>query len=261
MTTDDETPSYGGSAVDDDGHQSRDSDNDSLQSTDPTRERAAEPMQPSGSARHGDDSARQHSDSARHGDDSARQHSDSHPLPWLALDYGTFETDEDAPSLDENAPSLDEELVGQTGFDPSDADEPARWEWLKELNNGRGDSDRNTQLRNAGIQRDIDVVCDRLGCTDHQKERAQWLLDEVDIQGQLLPSGPIEIAIIGVVSMVIDEDRTRFARMPGVDNVYSVTRDEEFEQLCRDFDVDRSRIHDVRQRLRDTEVYQSANDH
>lgn len=186
-----------------------------------------------------------------------------HPLPWLALDYDYFETDDRHPSLDANAPTVDEDLVGQTGFDPSDGDTPAYWEWLKELNNGRGESSRRGQLSKAGMERDTDIIADRLGATEYQTQRAKYLLDQIDIKKQLIPDGPIEQAILGVLSVVIDEARTRYARRTANQMteasipVSSVLRDDAFEDLCADFDLARSRIRDVRHRLRQTEEYDS----
>ena len=179
------------------------------------------------------------------------------PLPWLSLDYGRFQTDENALTLDRNAPST-QFGDARTGFDPSDAADSDRWEWLEDLNNGRGDSDRRAQRHADGIRRDTDVICDRLGATEYQQERAEYLLNEIDIEDELLPSGPIEIAILGVVSVVIDEDRTRYGRGANT-NVVSVLRDDRFDELLEDFGVQISRVYDVRRRLRETSVYESPN--
>lgn len=183
---------------------------------------------------------------------------DRGPMPWLSLDYEYFETDDRDSSLDENAPGIDDELVAQTDFRAADVKQSSKWEWLQKLNNGYGESERSTQLHEAGVQRDLDIICEQLHCTDHQHDRSKWLLDQIDIKGQLIPDGRIEAAILGVVSMVVDEDRTRYARQ-GVENMQSVTRDDPFKRLLSEYDIDSKRIRTIRQRLRETEVYESPN--
>ena len=178
-------------------------------------------------------------------------------MPWTALDYGYFETDDRHMDQDRNAPTV-QLSDAQTGFDPTDGNDSNRWSWLHDIHHGRGDDERKNERRLDGIRRDIDVIADRLGATDHQRDRAEWLLEQIDIEDELLPMGPIEEAVIGVLSIVIDEDRTRYGRTND-DAVTSVTRDDSFETMLDAFEVERTKVHDVRRRLRETEVYESPN--
>lgn len=179
---------------------------------------------------------------------------DDNPAPWEALDYDAYVTDDRASRLDVNVPSPDVGSCARTGFHPPDAEDTERWSRLLERNIVEGD-DYSTRKFEVAKNRDVDIVCDRLGSTDRHRDRVKYLLDEIDVKKQLLPNGPIEIAIMGVASMVIDEERTRYAR-DGIDTK-SVMRDDEFATLLDDFGIERSRIHDVRKRLRDTDVWQA----
>ncbi len=181
-----------------------------------------------------------------------------HPVPWRAVDYGAFTTDDRDVSLDENAPSMLDAVTADTSFNPSDGGSDVEyWQWLSELNDGRGASDRSVQIHDAGVQRDIDVVCDLLHCTSHQRDRVEWLLRNMDIDGVVLPSGPIEIVVIAAVTVVVDEDRSRYARQDS--DVTSVVRDDEFKEVVDAFGVSRRRVKRCRGRVRSSDVYQSPN--
>lgn len=194
--------------------------------------------------------------------DSSTTYDDTGPMPWLTVDYEAsashFGSDERPADLDENNTPIDDGLMGQTSIREDEGDGSTNWEWLRKLNDGWGESGRSTQIWKAGVKRDLDIICDRLGATDHQKERATWLLKGIEIKDELLKRGSVETVLLGVVSMVIDEDRTRYARH-GNDEVQSVTRDTEFKELRDKFNINNRTIHTVRKRLRETDVYESPN--
>ena len=119
-------------------------------------------------------------------------------------------------------------------------------------------------------------MASRLDATERQEERAKWLLDHIDIKDEILTSGPIELAVLAVVSLVIDEDRTRFARYADETDdkgapasverdritepkMQTVLRDTAFSRLCDEFDLTKSEVRRVRQRVRETDVYESPN--
>ena len=178
---------------------------------------------------------------------------------------GQSDTDPNSMHLDSAVPTgMDEELTAQTTFDPSEGDGD-NWSWLAELNSGRGESgtgtdDRKRARQIAGMNRDVDVAADRLHASDHERERVKFLLSRVDAKADLLQKGAIEAIVMGVVSIVLDETRTRIARQrPDSDVLTSVLRDDAFEALCNEFGVTLSRVRLVRRRLRDTDVYTSPN--
>jgi hypothetical protein len=187
---------------------------------------------------------------------------DTGPVPWVSIDYEAshshFGSDDNVADLDQNNTAIDTSLMGRTSIQPSDGDDPQKWKRLQRLNDGYGESDRNQQIWNAGVKRDLDIICDRLNATDHHHERAKWLLERIEIKEELLKRGSVEAVLMGIVSMVIDEDRTKYARQ-GVDDMQSVTRDDAFTQLREEYDIDNRTIHTVRKRLRETEVYESPN--
>lgn len=182
---------------------------------------------------------------------------DGHPLPWLALDWDTFVTDDRSPRIDQNVPMHVTESAGQTGFDPSDADtNVAHWRALDELQNGRGEQDRAAQVHDATIERTLDVVCGQFGATPHQRDRAQFLLDHIGVKA-LVPSGPLEVAVLAVVTVVIDEDRTRYGRAGRA--VQSALSDTACDDMADAYNVSYTQIHDARTRLRAHDAYDSPN--
>jgi hypothetical protein len=151
-------------------------------------------------------------------------------------------------------------VSGHTTFDPSDAPRShrGRFNWLAKLNQGVGEQDRDLQRQRAGVERDLGVVAARLDLTEHQRARSQWLLDRIDMKDEVLPSGPIEVAILAVVSLAVDEDRTRAAQYDS-GKKQSVLRDTAFAQLLEEFDVSRRQVRQTRHRVRETDTYESPN--
>lgn len=182
-------------------------------------------------------------------------------LAWGNVDYsGKKDTSPRSPHLDvNNTVGMNVELTGQTTFDPSDVD-GGNWEWLAELNRGRGESEQRSRRHKAGVQRDAIMVASRLNGTEYHADRAQWLLRQLDLKEQLLQRGDVESMVMGVVTMVIDEDRTRMARRHGSGTVKSVLRENAFNELCKELDVTRRDVHTVRKRLADCDVYVSPNE-
>ena len=178
------------------------------------------------------------------------------PRPSSGLAYDSFEQDDRHPSHDSSFPQNRERPTAARTSIGQEDDAARDWSRLRRRHRGMGEQDRAEQLRQHGIQRDIDIIADRLGATDHHRDRTEWLLDRISVKDDLLPSGPIEVAVLGTISVVIDEDRGRY-RGHGVQ---SVLRDDEFDRLCTEFDVDRGQVRDVRRRLRETEVYQRTRD-
>ncbi|MDB9247470.1 hypothetical protein PN419_00415 [Halorubrum ezzemoulense] len=179
-------------------------------------------------------------------------------MTWARIDYRAARPS-DSEWQDRGTPTgIPESMVGQTTIDATDAPPEARrqYEWLDDLNDGVGDSDRRGEIHRAGIARDLGVVASHLRLTDHQHDRAQWLLDRLDLKDDVIPSGTVELAVIAVVSLVVDEDRTRLGAPR---DTQSVLRDDAFNELCAEFEVDKSRVKNVRQRVRETDVYESPN--
>lgn len=196
-------------------------------------------------------------DEAQSSGDVPRQ-TDGHPQPDTPVDYDAFERDDRAPTQDCNTPTATGRLsVARTLISLHEDDyEDGHWERLRALNNGRGEQDRALQLQAAGMHRDLDIAATRLGASDHQKARTRWLLDRIDLKDDLIPSGPIELAIIGVLTVVMDEDRMRYADSDVT--VQSVLRDNAYDSLIESYDLPRNRVHQVRARLRETDTYQQT---
>lgn len=194
------------------------------------------------------------------GGDDEKTGETEHPAPWAAFDYRAARPDEEA-WRDTSVPAgIPDAETSRTGFNPSDAPsgEKQKWEDLSKVNDGAYSSERAGQKHRGGIERDLGVITGRLGATDRQQERAQWLLNTIDIKDEILPSGPIEVAILAVVSLVIDEDRTRFARYEGA-KAQSVLRDTAFAELVDEYELTKRDIRRTRQEVRETSIYESPN--
>lgn len=186
------------------------------------------------------------------------QLSETDVASWARFDY-TAERPDDQAWRDSSTPAgIPDAETSRTGFDPSDVTGNKREQWnrLRKLNDGVYSRKRAGQIHRAGIARDLGVVSTQLGLTENQHERAKWLLDRLDLKDDVIPSGPVELAVLGIVSLVVDEDRTRYG-MAGKQQ--SVLRDGAFDDLCAEFEIDKGRVRNVRQRVRETDVYESPN--
>ena len=203
----------------------------------------------------GTDPRHDENDSATTGHESAR-----HPCPWATIDYSAARPSDPEWQDRGTPPGIPEPMSGQTTFNPDDASPSERdhYRWLAKKNQGVGDSSRRRDRQRAGLERDLGVVVSQLNATDRQKERAEWLLDRIDIKDEILTCGPIELAVVAVVSLAIDEDRTRFAHHENA-KAKSVLRDMAFNRLCDEFDLEKREVRRVRQRVRETDVYKSPN--
>ncbi|WP_147438059.1 hypothetical protein [Halorubrum sp. Atlit-28R] len=179
-------------------------------------------------------------------------------MSWARIDYSA-ERPDDKVWRDSSTPAgIPDAETSRTGFDPSDVTGHKRRQWkkLRKLNDGVYSRERAGQIHRAGIARDLGVVASRLNLTEHQHDRAKWLLDRLELKEEVIPLGPIELAVIGVVTLAVDEERTRYG-MAGKQQ--SVLRDDRFDKLCEEFEIDRGRVRNVRQRVRETDVYESPN--
>lgn len=183
---------------------------------------------------------------------------------WADLDYEAAARPSER--RDTNTPTgIPDAVTGQTTFDPSDAARDARghYIWLGKLNQGVGASDRDMQRQKAGVTRDLGVVAGQLGVTEFQRERAAWLLEQLSLKADVIPNDPVEVAVLAVVSLVVDEDRTRAARDEpdelDVGKKQSVLRDTAFARLLEEFDCRRRQVRQARHRVRETAVYTSPN--
>lgn len=180
------------------------------------------------------------------------------PMPWLDLNDELTGVDDRHPDAQRDSHPSDEWVsVARTGFKPSDADgKRDYWKWLERLHDGYGTyGTRSSALHEMGIRRDLDIVADRLGATELQRDQAQYLLEHIDIKQDILQSGPIEAAVIAVTSLVIDSERTERASLDQDVIPQSVTRDEPYGDLLDSYDLDLTTISTVRRKVRDTDAW------
>ena len=165
---------------------------------------------------------------------------------WRHIDYGSNNRIDDLGGTysDEEMPtSIPDAETAVTGFNPSEAPPSERDHWLSKLNdNVRGD-DRGTEIHEGGIVRDLGVVASALDATDHQHERAQYLLNHVDIQEDLSRTASVEAAVLAAMTLACNEDGRR------------VRGEDAFDALLDDFDVTRSEVRRLREAIRETEIW------
>lgn len=174
-----------------------------------------------------------------------------HPMPWLGADYGSVDrvslldtaTDSDTPVSQPTAETA------QTGFNPRDVSSHRRqrWQWLERQHQkfARETTDERTARHYGGIEREIDIVCGHLDCTEHQQTRSKWLLETLDIQDDVDRTASIEAVVMAVVTLVVNEDNRR------------VRTEESYRQLRVDYGIATTEIRRLRQAIRETTVYQS----
>lgn len=130
------------------------------------------------------------------------------------LDYGESYGKSNVGEDESKVPTLsDGRSNHSTGFDPSDVDDHEmverdgqwmpKWQWLNQLNSGR--HNRNgTNVQDANVERDVDVLCSDLDLPNSVKRRTMEIIMDVrDNREAGLSFGdlPVEVAEIGAVTL------------------------------------------------------------
>jgi hypothetical protein len=133
----------------------------------------------------------------------------------------------------------------RTGFDPADAEEGEmartvyregkKWvyaQWLRTLQNGYRDSDRDIENSSNDRESYVDVFCSRLDMTPYQQKRVQSIVDSVNMKH--MAHYPTEIVVMAIISVVANED-DRWIR-----------EEDMFKELVRDLDGSMQAIKNAR---------------
>ena len=198
------------------------------------------------------------------GDVDAARSRDWNGAPWLLLAYTAEANSGPHVQRDDAVPvagdfSMARTRVGSVHERVAASDDAAHLNDLADLNDGVGESDRSEFVRRESARRDIEIICDRLGATDFQHERAQYIFETVDLKADVIPSGPIEVALLAIVSVAIDEDRTRISRADTTSMLGTVVAEDRFSEVCEDYGIDTARVRQARRRLVQSDDYESPN--
>lgn len=197
---------------------------------------------------------------------TSRRRNDENPEPWVRLDYSPpnyLDRKSEATTDAETPVGATEHDVAVTGWNNSDVPAAKRqyWKHLQNLNDGVGDSDRKRAKRQSDIERTLDVVAGQLDIGNHAHERALWLLERIDIHDDIDRSTSIEAVVLGVATLVVDKERSRYDTLQS-DAAYdhvtqSVLRDEAFKQLRSDFCLEPNEVRKVRRAVRETDLWRN----
>lgn len=127
-----------------------------------------------------------------------------------------------------------------------DHDETRTWDDLAGWQDGMySDVSRGGQNWEADKQRWLETFAGHLECTDYQRERAEWILEHLNMEPFMGARLPVEAVILGVLSLTIDAEAREFSKR-------AVER-ELFQDLMDDLDLDRGDIVQVRRQVHEHE--------
>lgn len=198
---------------------------------------------------------------------------DAHPRdfdqrvrPWSRIDYSSAErrnTNEGDRGPAKKGPIA----TARTSFSPSDAspEKRAKFRRLAAANEdgGRVSDRRSIDQHENDVERFINLVTSKLACGEGVEQRVTFLLEGIDVQNELGRRTSIEGAVLGITSLVIDEQRSRGGVPSEVEHedvienpkVTSCLNDDAFNELLEGWETDRSTVRKVRQSVRNLEAY------
>jgi hypothetical protein len=180
-------------------------------------------------------------------------------LEYERIDYSSADRSEENHDAyaDANRPTgqVDEER-GQTSFMPSEAPPERReyLEWLRKLNANVRDSDRRAEIHRGGIKRDLGAATTQLGASNYHQKRAATIIEQVEIKPEISRTISIEAVVLGVLSLVMDADRSRYKPSDSLETPTSIMREDSFDELIQDFEVSRDDVRRVRKAVRELDA-------
>jgi hypothetical protein len=139
----------------------------------------------------------------------------------------------------------DQQGPGQAHRDPADRTD---WQRLATINDGAYAKDRSRGAQNfrADKRRWLQTIANQIGATDHQHDRARWVLERMDFGPYQGARYPVEMVALGILSLLIDmEARSLETR--------AIER-EEVTMILEDLEHDRRDLIDVRNKLREHDM-------
>jgi len=135
----------------------------------------------------------------------------------------------------------------ETTFWPHEAPSTKKdhYQDLRDKNDEKGELPQRTR-RMANRRRDAAVFSNQLGLTSYQRNRVLYTIDQLhgdeddDEEGELNQLGPysVEAAILSVITLVVNVDGR------------AIRREDEFEQLRDNLNIEKDAIKHIRQELR-----------
>jgi len=125
-----------------------------------------------------------------------------------------------------------------------DADERRSWATLATWQDGvQSDQSRGAQNWWADKQRWIDVFADQMGAGQYHHDQCQYVLKHIDLEDYQPDRIPVELIIIGILSLLIDNDIDDFEDR--------ALKRANTEELIQDIDASVSDYQTVRRKLKD----------
>lgn len=123
-----------------------------------------------------------------------------------------------------------------------DPEDRRSWSELANWNDGVGDPSRKQDNYDADVSRWVQTFCGQLNCNSYQEQRVGHIVESIDLDdfGQI----PAEKVILGVISLVIDDDQNQDPEEWTPDDW--IVYQDSFESLMDDLDMNRGTLWTVR---------------
>jgi hypothetical protein len=141
-----------------------------------------------------------------------------------------------------------------TTFNPREAPPGFRdkFEDLYKLQNGKGESNRKTTIRQSHIQNDMEIFMDVMEMPTYQRERVTHIVENLDLSSNNFGGTKYEKILLTVCSLVADEALSN-SRDPDVNDRLFLTDD--FKQLMRATGMSSSEHRQLRVSVRNKSDY------
>lgn len=134
----------------------------------------------------------------------------------------------------------------QTTFYEEGHDDPTdnkTWSQMAAFNDGVGDPDRNKRNHESDKQRIIEIFADVCGCTDYQRRRVEWIVEDIENIREFYPATPMEHVILAALSLVVDSETTDFENR--------ITKRDSFKRLMDDVGMEKIKdLWSMREKIR-----------
>lgn len=141
-----------------------------------------------------------------------------------------------------------------TTFNPKEAplSRMEKFESLYQIQNGKGEANRKTTIRQSHIKNDTETFMDVLEMPTYQRERVTYILDNLDLSSNNFGGKRYEKIILATCSLVADEALSN-SRDPDVDDRLFLS--DEFRQLMDSTKMSSSEHRQLRVMVRERSDY------
>ncbi len=182
------------------------------------------------------------------------------PAAWIDRTAGTGSRSQKDEFNDSNSIQVNDGR-GQTRttfyVDYSDDDvDHQQYERLARINDGQYARERSSQNHEAEKRNFTRLAADRLDLSDHQTERALYIVEHVDMAPFAASHKTTEQVTLGVLSLVFDQEQAP-AEPEEWDIEDWIVYDDTFQEFMESVDMEMEDLWTVRKMLMDTEFFEA----